>query len=43
MVKRYDTNRNGIIDQQEWEKAIEDYTNHLLNNEEILAIASARS
>ena len=43
VVKRYDTNRNGIIDQQEWEKAIEDYANYLLNNEEILAIASARS
>ena len=43
VVKRYDTDRNGSISQQEWARAIQDYTSGLLNNQEIQAIASARS
>ena len=43
MVKRYDTDRNGSIDQQEWLRAIEDYENGLLTNAEVYAISEARS
>ena len=43
VVKRYDTNRNGVIDQPEWLVAIDDYTNSKLTGAEIQAIASARS
>ena len=43
VVKRYDTDRNGSISQQEWARAIQDYTNGLLTNEEIYAISAARS
>ena len=43
VVKRYDTDRNGSIDQQEWARAIQDYTSGLLTNQEIYAISAARS
>ena len=43
MVKRYDTNRNGSIDYQEWLRAIDDYVAAKLTTQEILAIAAARS
>ena len=43
VVKRYDTNRNGSIDYQEWQRAINDYTNGLLTTGELYAISVARS
>ena len=43
VVERYDIDNNGSIDQQEWERAIDDYENYLLTNEEISAISMARS
>ena len=43
VVKRYDADGNGVIDQQEWAKAIEDYTNDIITNEDIYAISAARS
>ena len=43
VVKRYDANRNGVIDHQEWLVAVNDYANSELTTQEIQAIASARS
>ena len=41
-VQRYDTNGNGIIEQQEWLVAVDDYTNYKLTTPEILEIAAHR-
>ena len=42
VVKDYDANGDGVIEQQEWLMAIEDYENGLLTNQEIYAISKAR-
>ena len=42
VVKRYDTDSNGSIDQQEWLRAVKDYENGLLTNLEIYTISAAR-
>ena len=43
VVKRYDTNRNGVIDHDEWLGAVVDYANHLLTNDDLHAIVRAHS
>ena len=43
IVAQYDTDGSGIIEQDEWEVAIQDYTDGKLTNEEIFAISEARS
>ncbi len=43
IVAQYDTDGSGIIEQDEWEVAIQDYTDGKLTNEEIHAISKARS
>ena len=43
VVKRYDADGNGTIDNQEWLKACEDYENRLLTSLEIYTISTARS
>ena len=42
VVKDYDTNGDGIIEQEEWQRAVDDYENGLLTNQEIYAINKAR-
>ena len=42
IVAQYDTDGSGIIEQDEWEIAIQDYTDGKLTNEEIFAISQAR-
>ena len=42
IVAQYDTDGSGIIEQDEWEVAIQDYTDGKLTNEEIFAISQAR-
>ena len=43
IVAQYDTDGSGIIEQDEWEVAVEDHANGKLTNEEIFAISKARS
>ena len=43
MVKRYDTDGDGSINYQEWQVAVNDYSNNDLTNDEIHAISAARS
>ncbi len=43
VVKRYDTDGNGVIDSQEWAEAKADYTDGILSSADIHAIAQARS
>ena len=43
VVKRYDADRNGSIDYQEWQRAISDYANGLLTAGELYTISAARS
>ena len=42
IVAQYDTDGSGIIEQDEWEVAMQDYTDGKLTNEEIYAISKAR-
>ena len=43
IVAQYDTDGSGIIEQDEWEVAVEDHANGKLTSEEIFAISKARS
>ena len=42
IVAQYDTDGSGIIEQDEWEVAVEDHANGKLTSEEIYAISKAR-
>ena len=43
IVKRYDLDGSCGIDYPEWQRAVEDFANRLLTNEEMWAISKARS
>ena len=43
IVAQYDTDGSGVIEQDEWSRAVEDYASGKLTNEEIYAISAARA